>query len=471
MSDFRTAMAQHFPFVVIPPELTTTILRRDSPFLFLACITVAANAETTAQGYLANKFLNHVSEHMLFRCEKSLDLLQGLLVFMYWETHNHRHSPHIMPLLHLSQSLVVDLGLNRPPSTDPGHFIFMMDCVGIIHGRTIHRARQTTAELRAFLGWHYLTSAFSSWFRRIDPPPFNEHVQGCCDRLLMEAQFPSDAQAVQLVQLHSITHRYFHHLSNRPRIPVGSLARCIENDIDGFMQSLAVKQSADGMHSNTTESSSVGTPADHRTDYLRFHTLSAKISLYESLLQIEADEPLDKAEAMFHCMDCIDELMVEMCRQPSRSYPNLPVTWWFGIVHAIALLGKLSFRQARAWDLDRVRVKLPFISIVDRLVDRLRSVVLLEEAQDGSSTPIATRFQFYSEKLALCKLWYEAKINAEKGGDSRVGTNVGAGDEASDTGAAFQPDLASLEGLFEGLDNSMWQDFIFDMNIVPQAGV
>lgn len=84
LSDFRTAMAQQFPFVVITPEITTAALRRESPFLFLACITVAANAEPAAQGRLAHKLLNHLSEHMLFRCEKSLDLLQGLLVFISW---------------------------------------------------------------------------------------------------------------------------------------------------------------------------------------------------------------------------------------------------------------------------------------------------------------------------------------------------------------------------------------------------
>lgn len=371
-----------------------------------------------------------------------------------------------MPLLHLSLSLVVDLGLNRPPTPGRGHHVFIMDCVAIIHGKAVNRGQQTPAELRAFLGWHYLTSAFSSWFKRIDPPPFNQHVQDCCDRLLMEAECPSDAQVVQLVQLHRITQRYFHHFSNRPGIPVGSLARCIEDDFDGFMRSLAAKGTADGMRSPPTESTNFRTlsDSDNGKGQLRFHTLSAQISLYESLLQGEADEPLDKAEAMFKCMDRIDDLMVEMCAQPSRAYPNLPVTWWFGIVHAIAFLGKLSFRQAKAWDLEHVRAKLPFVSFVDRLIDKGRSVALLEEAQDGSPTPIATRFHFYCEKLTLCKRWYEAKINAEDGGETRDGINVGAGDVAGDTTAAIPLDMASLEGLFEDLDNFMWQDFIFDMN-------
>jgi len=77
-------MNQYFPFVVIPPLQGIFHFRQDHPFLFRACIAVAAHTDPLLQMRLGEDMLRYVGERMLLCTEKSLDLLQGLLVLIAW---------------------------------------------------------------------------------------------------------------------------------------------------------------------------------------------------------------------------------------------------------------------------------------------------------------------------------------------------------------------------------------------------
>lgn len=81
---FRTEMNHHFPFVVVPSVLTPGLFRQDHPFLFRACIAAAAHCDPPTQMRLGEDLLKTIGERMLVRSEKSLDLLQGLLVLIGW---------------------------------------------------------------------------------------------------------------------------------------------------------------------------------------------------------------------------------------------------------------------------------------------------------------------------------------------------------------------------------------------------
>lgn len=77
-------MNQHFPFVVIPSIAGVFQFRKDHPFLFRACIAAASHTDPPLQMRLGEDLLKYVGERMLLCTEKSLDLLQGLLVVIAW---------------------------------------------------------------------------------------------------------------------------------------------------------------------------------------------------------------------------------------------------------------------------------------------------------------------------------------------------------------------------------------------------
>lgn len=126
------------------------------------------------------------------------------------------------------------------------------------------------------------------------------------------------------------------------------------------------------------------------------------------------------------------------------------------------MLAKLSFLPADGWDLDFVRTKWAFGTFIDRLVEKLESVTRLEVSQTHRT--VGARFNMYAEKMRMCKRWYESKIKAEDAV------------RASEAATAFPerpilnpstPDTA-FQGLFDGLEDSMWQDIMYDWALPSQ---
>jgi hypothetical protein len=87
LENYQTFMAKYFPFVVIPSDTTAQLLRASKPFLFLSVMAVSSYQKTGQQTTLSMEIMKRLSEQMLFRGEKSLDLLQGVLVYAEWSVY------------------------------------------------------------------------------------------------------------------------------------------------------------------------------------------------------------------------------------------------------------------------------------------------------------------------------------------------------------------------------------------------
>ncbi|CAI7607533.1 unnamed protein product [Penicillium pancosmium] len=83
LEHFSTKMVHLFPFIVIPTGLTAEKLRQEKPFLFLNLAMVACQ-DASRQREFSKTVKEYVAEHIVLRSEQSLDLLQGLLVFLAW---------------------------------------------------------------------------------------------------------------------------------------------------------------------------------------------------------------------------------------------------------------------------------------------------------------------------------------------------------------------------------------------------
>ena len=77
-------MSTYFPFVMLPTMATVTSLSQERPFLFLAAVTAASSAEKPLQEALERECRSVLCTKALFEGEKSLDLLEGLLVYLAW---------------------------------------------------------------------------------------------------------------------------------------------------------------------------------------------------------------------------------------------------------------------------------------------------------------------------------------------------------------------------------------------------
>jgi hypothetical protein len=159
---FRDDFVSHFPFVVIPAEVTVEDLRRKSPFLFLAIMAATMSRNSTLQRHLGSEIQRRISARIVMGCEKNMDLLQGLLVHVAWYHYFFDpKKPQIFLMLQLCLTLIHDLGLDKNPSDKKARLTDSDQPVEAYH---LHRS---AAEKRALLGAYFLSASYVSLFNTL----------------------------------------------------------------------------------------------------------------------------------------------------------------------------------------------------------------------------------------------------------------------------------------------------------------
>jgi hypothetical protein len=182
---FRTDMTPHFPFVVIPPGTTAGQLHQQNPFLYSAIMMSVAFRNVSKQMAMARDIMMDLSVRLLQKGEKSMDLLQGLLVYSAWYvfylflrahcvhyagsrrfrllTENHfRYQYHfhtnsqLINLVQLTCALLFDLALNKPPTSTEGYEFFCDESP-----EKLSRRRARTSNERAYAGCFVLKSMYA----------------------------------------------------------------------------------------------------------------------------------------------------------------------------------------------------------------------------------------------------------------------------------------------------------------------
>jgi hypothetical protein len=109
------------PFVVVPPTINAAGLAETKPFLMAAIKTVASFRSLRSMRAQTYYLMKHLSDHILIRSERSLDLLQGLIVIISWYQYHCFIHAQLSNLVGLATSLISDMGLTRPKYI-PGQF-------------------------------------------------------------------------------------------------------------------------------------------------------------------------------------------------------------------------------------------------------------------------------------------------------------------------------------------------------------
>jgi len=84
LQKFRAEFSPFFPFVVVPPDATFLGLKGESPFVLLISLMVACRDDSELQNALAKKIREIISFAVLVKGDQSLDLLQGVMLFLAW---------------------------------------------------------------------------------------------------------------------------------------------------------------------------------------------------------------------------------------------------------------------------------------------------------------------------------------------------------------------------------------------------
>jgi hypothetical protein len=84
LNDYRRMSADNFPYVIIPNAYPIATLVEERPMLAQAVLIAATWRSPERQRALKNKFLEDFTERYFLKSERSLDLLQALMVYFGW---------------------------------------------------------------------------------------------------------------------------------------------------------------------------------------------------------------------------------------------------------------------------------------------------------------------------------------------------------------------------------------------------
>ncbi|KAI1384343.1 uncharacterized protein F4822DRAFT_419463 [Hypoxylon trugodes] len=257
LSTYTNRLMPNYPFVIIPPGTTPSELAQKRPLLFTTIRMVSSYRNLKSMRSQKYFILRQISEQMLMRSERSLDILQSiLLVLGYYHYHCMIHAQ-MNNLIGLANSLVADLGINKDPDS------YERTRLLVSHVEA-PRAR-TNEEKRALCGVWYVTSMVALAFQRIDPPKYTAYIDQCVRELEAEGEYETDSLLVNLVRIQHLSERIAQlrckdntadDLAGATRAPTSVYSSMFYTELERLRVSLPPKLASNGLiicHINTAK--------------------------------------------------------------------------------------------------------------------------------------------------------------------------------------------------------------------------
>lgn len=116
-------VSRDYPFIYIDPTTSLETIRWEKPFLLLSVLVMTSQRARSLQVLLERELRDLLSMKVIVEGELSLDLLQGLLVYLAW------YSTLVFPAHKLQLSMQVSSELSTlPPAA------LSADAAGRLHG-------------------------------------------------------------------------------------------------------------------------------------------------------------------------------------------------------------------------------------------------------------------------------------------------------------------------------------------------
>ena len=104
-------------------------LRKESPFLWL-CIMAFTTKSSERRKILIAEIRQVLATRIFAEGEKSVDLLQGLLLYASWGYYTHFSTPIVTSVLGLAIGMLGNLGLKKPPPKESPYLLLNYDARG-----------------------------------------------------------------------------------------------------------------------------------------------------------------------------------------------------------------------------------------------------------------------------------------------------------------------------------------------------
>ncbi|TGO30697.1 hypothetical protein BPAE_0004g01580 [Botrytis paeoniae] len=501
---YQMEMTARFPFVVIETGgLTGKQWVASKPVLGKAILMAASYYNLPRQTVYETALVRDLTERIMVRREKTLELLQTILVFCGWYHYHCLGHPHLNNLLGLAMGLAGDLGLNKPPSADRFRYPF-----GHSRATAGDFSRRTMEQRRALAGLFYLTSLVATGFQRIDAMRYSIHLDECVRFIEKKPEHATDLLLVELVKIS--------HLSER----IGQAILLVQSDSE-IQVPTALKLGSFQMELDILKKGVPGALGDGVI--LQLHHHISTIRLYEvaltngwiptnvtqspqstSAARSIHPPPLHPShlQSLYTCLHHTRSFLHLVLSIPPSTYLSQPIAPWSLLSYALMVLARLSFYQnplLPSWTLDFVREVCDLSWVLKELAernDRAKFVdinITTEDGEWGKDAEVDSDgrrvgegwtdcFDKFARKIRLVRGWYDQKVAAygssaqshPLGDGFRVDRNAvegsGGGSEDINEGGTLTQIDAGLDEVINAQVNSDAIPVLGDMDMSPWDG-
>lgn len=385
-------MSSFFPFVTIPYDAIVYSMLKDRPLLLHAALTVATSSEVHLQKTLERNFKELMLRQLVLEAQKSIDLLQSILIYVAWG-----HFFHIpkrdqsYQLLQMAFGLCVDLGLNLAPA-------FAMQKKLGLHldhyqpsGDDDEDRFWSREARRAFLGCYHL-STMNSWiWAKPNTFEYSDYIPQCAKSISENPEYSTDELVLPLIQLQAIGDEYHKVV----RVGRGESHSQTLLDRTGTHVRSFQKRIAD-LKSTLTPTAASSTAVQLALHFASVHTYEQDLlSPFTSISRLMATgaptdpmSPIDSPSRIDILVDCLAvavnylDLFLTL---PTGVYPLLGTSQWSGLIYSTVIAYRLSIGTPRIplWDIQATRetvklenyLKLMCERIQDATRNRLKAIV------------------------------------------------------------------------------------------------
>ncbi|KAI9724249.1 MAG: hypothetical protein M1828_003673 [Chrysothrix sp. TS-e1954] len=444
---YRQDMAIHLPTVVFSDEITAEEVRKETPILFLS-ILVAASVGMTGlkmQQELAQILLGALADRVIRHTEKSIPLIQAILVATIWYRPPTRYSQmNFYQLTHIAAVMAIDIGMGK--KLHPSKKKQMQENVNDGSLNAQYRSTTDTDSLearRTWLGCYFLCANTSIHMRRPNLIRWNAYMDESLEMLESSVgALPTDKILCHHVKLQHINEEIGQKFAMDDPSAMISIAdsrvqtsmKVFEYQLGEFRSTLKEQDFTPAVsfsyHVSDLYMHEVALHSNHNVDDFRAPFTEESLKAPSSQSGV-LSEP--HAVALHDCLDSVKAMFRTFLGFDVAVLRALPIFYFVRIAYGVVILIKLYFAvTAPNSEVGKIITKTDLDA--ENQIDKL--LRLFHVVDDEDAFRPANRFLFILGRL---RQWFQkTKTNKED-----AATTTGDGQAASSNVEQTKPTKSS----------------------------
>ncbi|KAH6867731.1 hypothetical protein B0T10DRAFT_569285 [Thelonectria olida] len=366
---YTRQMMPLFPFVWIHSEETPEHLFQERPVLYMAIMVVACQSNLDAQLELAQRWRQEIGRRIWVEGEKSLQLLQGMLVYLAWHHTHVSLGSELSNLMYSAMSLVTELRLGKKqlPNTRIGP-----GALNEITRESVSQARMTPDEQRCYLGVFWINSVLRMCVRDMVAMPLRPSINESCAVLEEVMQFPSDRYLVQLVRVQQVAETIGKNLfedANEANLQVSSTMLVTVSHLEKEVMKLG-----------NTLSQGLSQQAFLTMAYSMLQIFLYKVGMHDRLHQASdlttpSPHVLQSSHLLVSCLTAVKSLIDSFLSLTNSAILSMPYPYWIQVGHSVCIFSRLLATNNSSWNLGILTGISNFTETLERIVCKIEGAI------------------------------------------------------------------------------------------------